>query len=96
MSSSTRVLLSLAALASGLALGVRQDQAGSGFRPFSYVRAGRPLPPARPGERVLDLAAGTGTSSEPFADAGAVVVAAPLKIEDGSGSPLRVLALVPA
>jgi demethylmenaquinone methyltransferase/2-methoxy-6-polyprenyl-1,4-benzoquinol methylase len=25
---------------------------------------------ARPGERVLDLAAGTGTSSEPFADAG--------------------------
>ncbi|WP_277208292.1 demethylmenaquinone methyltransferase [Isoptericola croceus] len=29
---------------------------------------------ATPGERVLDLAAGTGTSSEPFADAGAVVV----------------------
>ncbi|MCK0118792.1 MULTISPECIES: demethylmenaquinone methyltransferase [Isoptericola] len=29
---------------------------------------------AHPGERVLDLAAGTGTSSEPFADAGAVVV----------------------
>ncbi|MDO8143241.1 MULTISPECIES: demethylmenaquinone methyltransferase [Isoptericola] len=29
---------------------------------------------AGPGERVLDLAAGTGTSSEPFADAGAVVV----------------------
>src|SRR5690606_21655412 len=29
---------------------------------------------ASPGERVLDLAAGTGTSSEPFADAGAVVV----------------------
>jgi demethylmenaquinone methyltransferase / 2-methoxy-6-polyprenyl-1,4-benzoquinol methylase len=29
---------------------------------------------ARPGERVLDLAAGTGTSSEPFAEAGAVVV----------------------
>ncbi len=28
----------------------------------------------RPGERVLDLAAGTGTSSEPFADAGAYVV----------------------
>lgn len=28
----------------------------------------------RPGERVLDLAAGTGTSSEPFADAGALVV----------------------
>ena len=28
----------------------------------------------RPGERVLDLAAGTGTSSQPFADAGAVVV----------------------
>ena len=28
----------------------------------------------RPGERVLDLAAGTGTSSEPFAAAGAVVV----------------------
>jgi demethylmenaquinone methyltransferase/2-methoxy-6-polyprenyl-1,4-benzoquinol methylase len=29
---------------------------------------------ARPGERVLDLAAGTGTSSEPFAAAGAAVV----------------------
>ena len=29
---------------------------------------------AGPGERVLDLAAGTGTSSEPFAAAGAVVV----------------------
>lgn len=29
---------------------------------------------ARPGERVLDLAAGTGTSSAPFADAGAYTV----------------------
>jgi len=29
---------------------------------------------ARPGERVLDLAAGTGTSSQPFADSGAEVV----------------------
>jgi demethylmenaquinone methyltransferase/2-methoxy-6-polyprenyl-1,4-benzoquinol methylase len=29
---------------------------------------------AQPGERVLDLAAGTGTSSQPFADAGAEVV----------------------
>jgi demethylmenaquinone methyltransferase/2-methoxy-6-polyprenyl-1,4-benzoquinol methylase len=29
---------------------------------------------ARPGERVLDLAAGTGTSSQPFADRGAAVV----------------------
>jgi demethylmenaquinone methyltransferase/2-methoxy-6-polyprenyl-1,4-benzoquinol methylase len=29
---------------------------------------------ARPGERVLDLAAGTGTSSVPFAEAGALVV----------------------
>ncbi|HQR28423.1 MAG TPA: demethylmenaquinone methyltransferase, partial [Nocardioides sp.] len=28
----------------------------------------------RPGERILDLAAGTGTSSQPFADRGAVVV----------------------
>ncbi len=31
---------------------------------------------AGPGERVLDIAAGTGTSSEPFADAGVEVVAA--------------------
>jgi demethylmenaquinone methyltransferase/2-methoxy-6-polyprenyl-1,4-benzoquinol methylase len=30
---------------------------------------------ARPGERVLDLAAGTGTSAEPFADAGVDTVA---------------------
>src|SRR5690625_3091862 len=29
---------------------------------------------ARPGERILDVAAGTGTSSEPFDDAGATVV----------------------
>lgn len=29
---------------------------------------------ARPGERVLDLAAGTGTSTEPFADSGALAV----------------------
>jgi demethylmenaquinone methyltransferase/2-methoxy-6-polyprenyl-1,4-benzoquinol methylase len=29
---------------------------------------------AKPGERVLDLAAGTGTSSQPFADRGAEVV----------------------
>ena len=28
----------------------------------------------QPGERILDLAAGTGTSSQPFADAGAEVV----------------------
>ncbi|HCB58823.1 MAG TPA: bifunctional demethylmenaquinone methyltransferase/2-methoxy-6-polyprenyl-1,4-benzoquinol methylase, partial [Arthrobacter bacterium] len=29
----------------------------------------------RPGQRVLDLAAGTGTSSEPYADAGIDVIA---------------------
>jgi demethylmenaquinone methyltransferase/2-methoxy-6-polyprenyl-1,4-benzoquinol methylase len=36
----------------------------------AVVRAVAP----RPGERVLDLAAGTGTSSQPFADLGATVV----------------------
>ena len=35
---------------------------------------------ARPGERVLDLAAGTGTSSEPFDRAGAVVVPTDLSL----------------
>ena len=30
---------------------------------------------AKPGQRVLDVAAGTGTSSEPYADAGVAVVA---------------------
>ena len=34
----------------------------------------------RPGERVLDLAAGTGTSSEPFAHAGATVVPTDLSL----------------
>lgn len=34
----------------------------------------------RPDERVLDLAAGTGTSSRPFADAGATVVPADLSL----------------
>ncbi|MBK8445357.1 MAG: demethylmenaquinone methyltransferase [Micropruina sp.] len=34
----------------------------------------------RPGEKILDLAAGTGTSSRPFADAGALVVAADLSL----------------
>lgn len=33
---------------------------------------------ARPGQKVLDVAAGTGTSSEPFADAGVQVIAADL------------------
>ena len=33
-----------------------------------------------PGDRILDLAAGTGTSSRPFADAGALVVAADLSL----------------
>ena len=33
-----------------------------------------------PGERILDLAAGTGTSSRPFADAGAFVVPADLSV----------------
>ncbi len=33
-----------------------------------------------PGERILDLAAGTGTSSKPFADAGALVVPADLSL----------------
>ena len=34
----------------------------------------------KPGERILDLAAGTGTSSKPFADAGALVVPADLSL----------------
>ena len=34
----------------------------------------------RPGQRILDLAAGTGTSSEPFADAGAAVMPTDLSL----------------
>ena len=34
----------------------------------------------RPGQRILDLAAGTGTSSEPFAAAGATVVPTDLSL----------------
>ena len=33
---------------------------------------------AHPGQKILDVAAGTGTSSEPFADAGVDVIAADL------------------
>ncbi|HBX80814.1 MAG: demethylmenaquinone methyltransferase [Propionibacteriaceae bacterium] len=40
------------------------------------VRAVEP----RPGMRILDLAAGTGTSTRPFADAGATVIAADLSL----------------
>jgi demethylmenaquinone methyltransferase/2-methoxy-6-polyprenyl-1,4-benzoquinol methylase len=41
-----------------------------------WRRAVRRAVAARPGERVLDIAAGTGTSSEPFADSGVRVVPA--------------------
>lgn len=34
----------------------------------------------RPGQRILDLAAGTGTSSRPFADAGALVIPTDLSV----------------
>lgn len=34
----------------------------------------------KPGQRILDLAAGTGTSSRPFADAGATVIACDLSL----------------
>ena len=39
---------------------------------------------AKPGEIVLDIAAGTGTSSEPFAAAGAHVVPADFSLRCGS------------
>jgi demethylmenaquinone methyltransferase/2-methoxy-6-polyprenyl-1,4-benzoquinol methylase len=39
-----------------------------------WRRAVRQAVDARPGQRILDLAAGTGTSSQPFADDGAFVV----------------------
>src|SRR4051812_24425908 len=41
-----------------------------------WRRAGLKAVAPQPGERVLDLAAGTGTSSEPFAARGALVVPA--------------------
>lgn len=44
-------------------------------RARSWRRAVARAVDARPGQRVLDLAAGTGASSEPFADAGAEVTA---------------------
>ena len=39
----------------------------------------------QPGERVLDLAAGTGTSSQPFADRGATVVPCDFSHRDAAG-----------
>jgi demethylmenaquinone methyltransferase / 2-methoxy-6-polyprenyl-1,4-benzoquinol methylase len=46
----------------------------------SWRRAVLEAVDARPGDRVLDLAAGTGTSSEPFAEAGATVVPTDLSL----------------
>ena len=39
----------------------------------------------QPGERVLDLAAGTGTSSQPFADRGATVVPCDFSLGHAAG-----------
>jgi demethylmenaquinone methyltransferase/2-methoxy-6-polyprenyl-1,4-benzoquinol methylase len=47
----------------------------TGGRDRSWRRAVVRAVGARPGERILDLAAGTGTSSVPFAEAGAYTVA---------------------
>ncbi|WP_157448395.1 hypothetical protein [Deinococcus geothermalis] len=47
-----RVLLSLLALGSGVALGTGPS-APNRFVPFSYSRPARPLPPPQPGEPVL-------------------------------------------
>ena len=44
---------------------------------------------ARPGERVLDIAAGTGTSSEPFADAGVEVVPADFSLAFTAADAMR-------
>ena len=49
-------------------------------RARSWRRAVAEAVGAVPGEKVLDLAAGTGTSSEPYADAGVDVVAADLSL----------------
>ena len=50
-----------------------------------WRRAVREAVAAQPGERVLDIAAGTGTSSEPFADAGVDVVAGRLLARHAAG-----------
>lgn len=56
-----RVLLPLLALAPGLALGTPSgEKAATKFTPFPYIRAGRPLPPAKPGEQVLLTLEGRG------------------------------------
>jgi demethylmenaquinone methyltransferase/2-methoxy-6-polyprenyl-1,4-benzoquinol methylase len=47
----------------------------TGGRDRAWRRAVMRAVDARPGERILDLAAGTGTSSIPFAEAGAATVA---------------------
>ena len=61
-----------------------------------WRRAVRRAVDARQGERVLDLAAGTGTSSRPFADAGAQVVAADFSLGMlAAGTGRRVAAVAP-
>ena len=50
------------------------DMKTSGARQDEASQVAALLPPPAPGERILDLAAGTGTSSVPFARAGAIVV----------------------
>jgi len=52
----------------------------SAFQDRRWRRAVVRAVAARPGDRVLDLAAGTGTSSQPFADLGATVVPCDLSL----------------
>lgn len=62
MSLRVRVLLPLLTLASGLALGAPGEPWAAPFTSFSYLRAGRPIPLPRAGERAMLTVEGVGRS----------------------------------
>ena len=75
--------------------GVGVETVGTDAGPGVQIHAGFPVPlTSMHGSNKYGLASLTNLDKLP--PTGAIIIAAPLKIKKGSGSPLRVLALIPA